>query len=174
MVSITASETENSTDKKPKAVSTGDKIYTWIDSKGDRIYSDVPRDGAEVMEIEKSSEYSTPTPSTTDYSRMKPKEVATQAGYGQFEIASPAHDATVRNSSGDFQVALQISPKLSRHHSVILTVDGQEMGDSGSSIISLHNIDRGSHVLVAHILSQAGDIIMSSSPITIHLHRGGG
>ena len=37
--------------EKPKAVSTGDKIYTWVDEQGNRIYSDVPREGAEVMEI---------------------------------------------------------------------------------------------------------------------------
>jgi len=175
MMTTYASENKDSEKKKKsepaKAVSTGDKIYTWIDSSGNRIYSDVPREGAKVMKIEKGTDY-TPPQSTTDYSTMRPKVVLPDAaGYSNFTIASPANDATVRNNNGNFQVALDIRPALHKGHSIKLEIDGKEIEGSGSSIISLSNIDRGSHNLTAYILSARGELVATTPSITIHMHR---
>jgi len=163
---------ESKVTKPAKAVSTGDKIYTWIDKSGNRIYSDVPREGAEEMEIEKGTDYTPPT-ATRDYSKMKPKVVSPKNTviYNHFSIASPANDATVRNSNGAFQVALDIRPMLLTGHTVKLEVDGREIEGSGSSIISLNNINRGTHNLVAYIIDRKGETVATTAAVTVHLHR---
>ncbi len=166
--SVYATEAE-----KPKAVSTGDTVYTWIDKNGNRIYSDEPQEGAEELKISKGSEYTAPstdTPSATDWNKMKPKVISTGDLYTHFEIASPGNDTTIRNATGSFQVALDIRPKLAKNHRVKLEIDGKEVTASGQ-IITLNNIDGGTHTLVAFILSAENSIMATTPSITVHLHR---
>ncbi len=166
-------ETDRKTEKKvekPKPVSTGDKIYTWIDESGNRIYSDVPREGAEVMEISTGTDYTPPESVETDWNNMKPKVISTGDIYSHFEIVSPVNDATIRNNEGAFQVALDIRPTLIKGHHIKLEIDGVKVSGSGQ-IFTLENIDRGSHTLVATILSADGTVMATTQAITIHLHR---
>jgi len=176
---INATEAEEKTDQgtdKPKEVDKGQNIYTWIDKYGNRIYSDEPQEGAEVMKLKKGTDYSPPANAKPDWSTMKPKVISTGDIYSHFEIASPANDATIRNIEGRFQVALDIRPKLAKGHHIKLEMDGVKVSGSGQ-IITLTNIDRGSHSLVAYILSADGTVMATTQAVTVHLHkpkRGGG
>ncbi len=166
-------EADENAEKKPeesRPVSTGDKIYTWIDKYGNRIYSDQPREGAEVMELQKGTDYTPPVSAEPDWSTMKPKVISTGDSYSHFEIASPANDATIRNNNGVFQVALDIRPKLVKGHRIKLEVDGAAVAGS-SQIISLTNIDRGTHTLIAYILSTDNAVMATTKPVIVHLHR---
>jgi hypothetical protein len=156
--------------EKPKAVKTGDKIYTWIDAKGDRIYSDVPREGAEVMQIEKGTDYSSQSTETPDWTKMKPKVVEDAIGYEHFNIVSPANEATVRNNGGNIQVALDVRPKLMPGHRLKLEMDGNEVS-GGSSVISLTNVDRGAHTFIAHITDGEGKVIQSTNAVVVYMHK---
>ncbi len=158
--------------EKPKAVSTGDKIYTWIDEKGNRIYSDAPREGAEVMEIKKGTNYTPPDNAIPDWNTMKPKVVLEEGeAYSNFAIVSPSNNATVRNNSGTVQVALDIRPKLNKGDQIKLEMDGVAVESSSSTIISLSNVDRGTHTLVAYIVGAKGKVVATTSAVTIHMHR---
>lgn len=169
-VTTKAAEQKIVSTEESKPVSTGDKIYTWIDKNGNRIYSDVPQDGAKVMEISKGTDY-TPPNQVKDYSKIKPKVVPEEKVYSNFTIASPSNDATVRNNQGNLQLALDIRPALEKGHLIKVELDGVEVRTAGSSIISLTNIDRGTHVLVAHIVTADGEVLDSTPPVTVHLHR---
>ncbi|MFT5452127.1 MAG: hypothetical protein ACI9N9_001615, partial [Enterobacterales bacterium] len=158
--------------KKAKAVSTGDQVYTWIDESGNRMYSDMPRDGAELMKIQEGTNYSPPgQKSNRDYSTMRPKVVETGDSYTNFSIISPSNSQTIRNNNGDFQVAIDVRPKLGKGHGIRLEIDGQVVQSSMSSLMSLANIDRGTHTLVAYITGADGKTIKTTAPVTIHLHR---
>ncbi|PCJ45250.1 MAG: hypothetical protein COA74_16000 [Gammaproteobacteria bacterium] len=158
--------------KKPKAISTGDKVYTWIDDSGNRMYSDTPRDGAELMKIEEGTNYTPPNQDGhKNYSEMKPKIVPTAFVYNSFAIVSPANDQTIRNNNGDFQVAIDIRPKLASGHKLRLEIDGQLVQNSNSSFISLANVDRGTHTLIAYIVSADNKTLKATRPVIIHLHR---
>jgi hypothetical protein len=158
--------------KKTKAISTGDKVYTWIDESGNRMYSDVPRDGAELMKIKEGTNYTPPgQESARDYSSMKPKVVETGDSYTNFSIISPSNEQTIRSNSGDFQVAIDIRPKLGQDHSIRLEIDGQLVQSSISSLMSLANIDKGTHTLVAYIIGSGGKTIKTTAPVSIHLRR---
>ena len=167
VASINAQEDQ---DEAVKPVKMGDKIYTWIDNKGDRIYSDVPRKGAEVMKIEKGTDYTPPASETPDWTAMKPKVVKEAIGYEHFKIVSPTNEATVRNNHGNIQVALDIRPKLQAGHRIKLEMDGNEVSGSGS-FISLTNVDRGAHTLVAHILAENGKLIQSTPAVIVFMHK---
>jgi hypothetical protein len=155
---------------KPKAVATGDKIYTWIDEKGNKIYSDVPRDGAKLMEIKKGTDY-TPDQTIPDWSKMKPKVIPAGPLYEHFQIASPGNDATVRNNDGYIQIALDIRPKLVDGHRVQIEVDGKAFPGTGASIIALNNVDRGTHTIIAYILAANDKVLATTPPVIVHMHR---
>ena len=168
---IETSKAVKAKDAGPKAISTGDKIYTWIDKYGNKIYSDVAREGADVMVIEKGTDYES-LDNKADWSKIRPKVVATDIQpYSHFEIASPSNDATVRNNAGNLQVALDIRPKLGLGHKVVLDIDGVTVSDGSSSILSVNNVNRGSHNLVARIIDADDKTIISTDQITIFLHR---
>ncbi len=89
--------------------------------------------------------------------------------YLQYEVIYAK--VTIRNNSGDFQVAIDVRPKLRKGHNIRLEVDGQVAQSSMSSFMSLANIDRGAHTLVAYIIGSGGKAIKTTAPVTIHLHR---
>ncbi len=153
-----------------KAVSTGDKIYTWVDNRGNRIYSDVPREGAEEMKIQKGTDFKSPTALKSTVDPMI--KLVTKANvYKKIQIVSPPNDATVRNNNGSFQVAISTNPTLKSGDKVRLEIDGSSVPESGSTIFSLNNINRGTHVLVASVVSSDGKVLVTSEAVTIHLHR---
>lgn len=171
-ISSTLASENTPVKENPKAVSTGDKIYTWIDKKGDRIYSDVPREGAEVMEIKKGTDYTPPDSSVPDWNDMKPKVVLEESeAYTNFAIVSPSNNATIRNNSGIVQIALDIRPKLNKGDKITLEIDGVAVETSGSTIISLSNVDRGTHTLIAYIIGAKDKVVASTAAVTIHMHR---
>ena len=156
-------------DKKAPAKKKASKVYTWIDEKGNRMYSDTPRDGAEELKIQKSTEYTPPTVASPWQST--PPEVDKKAAYTNFSVISPANDATIRNNQGAFQVAFAIQPQLMPGHQIVLLQNGVEVQRGRTPILSLMNIDRGSHSISGQIVTDTGDVIASSNSITVHLHR---
>jgi len=146
------------------------KIYVKTDAYGNRTYSDMPQKGAKELDIQKSTEYTPPKP-TNVWTDLKPKVVEQQPSYSHFSIVSPTNDSTVRNNAGNVQLALDIRPKLLPGHKLVLFMDGNEMPTTGSSILSLSNVDRGSHTFEARIQSAEGEIIVTTETITVHLHR---
>ena len=168
-----AEEKSDKKDDKPKTTKTGDKIYTWIDANGDRVYSSTPRKGAKEMTIKESTSYSEPEPvSGWQDAKIKVVDESAVDVYDRLGILSPANDATVRDNNGNFQVAAEISPSLKADHWLRLTINGSPVGNlSRSPIFSLTNIDRGSHILRIDVVSGDGKVIKSSKPSTVHLHR---
>ena len=152
--------------KKPAAAS---KIYTWVDEKGNRIYSDVPREGAKELKIQKSTDYS--PPEVKSPWPEKPKDEPKKIAYTQFSIVSPINDATIRSNQGSVQVAFDIRPKLMAGDQIVLMNNGAEVKRSRSPVISLMNINRGSHTLSGKIINRSGQVKATSDSVTIHLHR---
>jgi hypothetical protein len=53
----------------------------------------------------------------------------------------------------------------------VLLVDGTQSGESASGSFELSNLDRGSHSLTAQVLDDADEVVVSSTPVTVFLHR---
>jgi len=169
----TSKDTEILAVKKPaKATRTGDKIYTWIDRRGNRIYSDQPREGAEEMQIEKGTDFDGDAITVKKSSQLKVLP-SPDKSYKTLAIVSPPNDATIRNNQGSFQVAVSMAPNLFPGHRTLVKIDGQEVGKSGSSIFLVNNIDRGTHTIIASIVTKEGKVVMTSEPVVVHVHRGG-
>ena len=160
-------------DKEQKAAEKkkSTKIYVIKDRYGNIVgYTDTPKKDSEEIKIKKGTEY-TPPDNKSVWQNAKPKEVKEAPLYTHVAIASPTNDATIRNNSGAFQVAVDVRPKLQPGHQVQLLIDGSPHGSPGSVILAASNIDRGTHSLVVQVQAADGEIIKRSDPVTIHLHR---
>ncbi len=151
------------------------ELYKWIDKDGSIIYSDTPP-------YEGAKQLVPPGLTTTPAVKVEKKKPTTPTSsddsddfkYTGFRIISPKHDQAIRDNQGNIAISLAITPSinLKKGHYVTMTLDGKDIEEKFiSASITLKNIDRGSHTLSATLKNKTGQILMSSKPITLHLHR---
>ena len=159
------------------------QIYRVTDADGNVVFTDVPprpdekSDPVELgsgstFEIEdalpsKSSATSWSSDSTDDESA---DDIQT-FGYEMLQVVSPANDASVRENAGNVTVSVAVNPELRPGNRVQLEMDGKVIRTTTTTQINLTEVDRGSHVLRAHIIDDGGDRLISSEPSVFHLSR---
>lgn len=147
------------------------KIYVIKDKYGNITgYTDDPRKGAEEIVIKKSTEYTESGP-VAPLSNATAKVVEEKPAYENFAIVSPANEGTVRDNNGNIQIALDIRPALDPEHTIVLLMDGQQVASGRGPIMSLTNVDRGTHKFQAEIRSADGEILETTPLVIVYLHR---
>ena len=146
------------------------QVYTYIDSEGNRVFTDKPRSGnAERVELAPSN--SMPTTQTQAAPVIEAPPEPSQR-YSLLRILVPQPDATIRDSAGNLIVSVNSEPKLFPQHSYRLLLDGVQVGEAGSSpVFPLENIDRGTHQLAVEIIDQQGRIIERTPTQPFHMLR---
>ncbi len=150
-------------------------IYHWKDEQGNLHFSDFP-DGqnAQVLSLPD-------VPPPPQVLNQAPVDWASSPFLDQSQakanakltltIASPQHDATIRNNAGDFSVSASLKGSLNEEQALQLLLDGKPYGSPQTTTSwRLTNIDRGTHTLTIQV-QQSGKVIASSDTITVHLHR---
>ncbi len=145
------------------------KIYKWTDSQGQVHYSDKPKDGAEIIEVDtsKASTIILAKPSGT----TPPPQVVDSPMY-RIRLTEPAQGATVRDNNGQLNLNIALEPDLLADHRVELLLDGKvirTVGGGGS--FALDNLDRGEHLVQARVIDENGKVLASSAKRTVYLHR---
>jgi hypothetical protein len=153
--------------------------YKWIAPDGSVSFSDhPPHPDAEKVPLSDTQTF-TPAPIKPQKSATKPDAEAEAeaekkiALYNSVTVSSPAHDATIRDNTGNITVTVAVDPKLriKQGHKVSIELDGAVVATTTSGQATLSNVDRGSHTLRATIVDREGKILSSSSANTFHLHR---
>lgn len=149
------------------------EMYKWVDKKGNIVYSDTPPEkDAEALEPPVLN--TMPTVKPAPRPKTEEPEQEKQIPYTQLKITSPEHDATLRSNAGTISISVTTTPSLniSKGHYLSITFDGKPLPDKFQSTnTSLNNIDRGTHTISVSIKNQTGGTLISSSPVTVHLHR---
>lgn len=147
------------------------QVYTYIDAEGNRVFTDKPKSGnAERVELAPSNSMpAIQTPSATQVVSAPPEPAQR---YSLLRILVPQPDATIRDSAGNLIVSINSEPGLFAQHSYRLLLDGQPVGEVGSSpVFPLENIDRGTHQLAVEVIDQAGRIIERTPTQPFHMQR---
>jgi hypothetical protein len=146
-------------------------VYTYIDSEGNRVFTDQPKGNAKKVEIAPTNgmNQTAPTP-RAPLTIAPPAEVA---AYQMLRILVPEPDATVQEgSSGNLIVTLTSDPILMPGHNYRLLLDGKVAGSPGRSpVFPLTNLDRGTHQLAAEIIDADGRIIERTPSQPVHIVR---
>ncbi|VXC97008.1 DUF4124 domain-containing protein [Pseudomonas sp. 9Ag] len=146
-------------------------IYSYIDVEGNRVFTDRP-DGRAVEQVETK-----PANTMAAQPLPPPKQAvkvlkATAPSYILLDILLPAPDATIRNNAGELAVSVTSQPPLHPGHQYRLLLDGAPASAPGESpVLTLQNIDRGSHQLVVEVIDSQGERVQSSEPRAFHMMR---
>ncbi len=140
------------------------QAYKWVDDDGVVHYSDRPREGAERIELPKSSTRRAPAPART-VSRQ-PTAAATEETpaafkYESLEITTPAAEETLWNIETILNVSLSVKPALQTGHRIRAYLDGEPRMVSGTSF-QLEEIYRGIHNLQVEIVDETGKLMIRS------------
>ncbi len=146
-----------------------DDAWKWTDEDGVVHYSDVPRQGAEAVNL---SEYNKKTGarisnSTTLTRRSEEPEDFT---YETFEIIAPTAEETLWNIEGQLNVRIAVSPNLLPGHGIRLYFDGTAQDILGTSF-QLTEVHRGVHSLRAEALDATGRVVTVSEPIRFYVQQ---
>jgi len=146
-------------------------IYSYVDAEGNRVFTDRP--GSRVAEQVEPK----PANSMAAQPISPPKQAVkvlkpTTPGYTLLDIVQPVPDATIRNNAGELTVSVTSNPALHPGHQYRLLLDGAPAGAPGESpVLTLQNIDRGSHQLVVEVIDSQGESVLSSEPRVFHMMR---
>jgi hypothetical protein len=155
------------------ATSAEAQIYKWIMPDGTVKYSDRPQEeGAEPVELSPTVTY-TPTPVPRKPEAAAPDEEAQEGpgGYDSFSISAPPNDTTVRDNAGNVTVNFAVTPSLAEGHAIDLYMDGRKFGQSKLPVVTLTNVNRGTHQIYGAIVDASGAELARTEPVTVHLQR---
>ena len=140
-----------------------DGAYKWIDEEGVVHYSDVPRAGAEVVDL---AEYSKTTGARITRGRPASagdeSEVAThEFRYDSLSISAPGAEETLWNIAGVLSVNVKVSPAMQSGHQLRVYFDGK-MTPARGTFFEIEEVHRGVHNLQVEIIDATGKLMIRS------------
>lgn len=145
-------------------------MYRCMDEQGNPVFTDVPCAGGEEVTLPPGTTFTPRLPAASTSKEASKEETA--PGYNWLRVASPGPDETVRNTTGEVNIELDLEPGLQGDDRIALYLDGTRLSPTGTGVfITLNNIDRGTHTVQARVVSPDGDTRIASDPVTFHLHR---
>lgn len=148
------------------------QIYRWVDEQGRTVYSDIPKPGAEVVDLPPLPVFSPPAPGNAP-EQPRPAEQAAQP-YTALAIAQPGEEETIHDNSGTLGVALTLSPPLQteQDHRIRIFLDGEALPATQTAMyFFLTEIDRGAHILQVVVVDRSGQPLITSAPTTFYMWR---
>ena len=93
--------------------------------------------------------------------------------YTSLVITQPAAEETIHDNTGTLAVELALSPALQieQGHRIKLLLDGTAMPVTGTTSLTLTEIDRGAHTLQASVEDQSGAVLIVSEPVSFYMWR---
>lgn len=154
-----------------------DKVYTWVDEKGNRVYSDSPREGSEEVKLKPPMRMESPVRSIPNASLpalSTPNSYNSQkqtANYSAIGWVTPVDGQTFPvGVSGNVPVAIKSAPALLPGDQLDIYVNGEKFDTFQQSAGTLRNLPRGELKLRAQIRSQ-GKLVGETGIRTIIVHR---
>jgi uncharacterized protein DUF4124 len=145
-------------------------VYKTRDAEGNIIFSDVPSEGAETIEIEEAQTISIPEPKRIG-DRPTTKLVPEETDYSQLKIITPENDATIRSNEGIVNINVEITPELDEEHVLVFLLDDEEVSSGKSLQYSSTNLDRGTHSITVEVKNEKDKVLKRSDKQVFHLHK---
>ncbi len=153
------------------------QIYKTVDAQGNVVFTDVPpKDDGKAVKIDAGNTYKPAVPAVpaaVPAPEEAIEEDTNETSYDQLNITSPTADEPVRENAGNLTVTVAASPALdtSSGHTVQILLDGNVFASGASGLITLENVDRGTHQLAAQIVDADGTPLITSELVEFHMLR---
>ena len=145
------------------AMALADGAYRWVDEDGVVHFSDVPVEGAEVINI---SEYSRTTGASLTRARPENRSTSNDTAtpafrYESISIDVPGAEETLWNIAGTLSVTVSVNPPLQSGHQIRVYFDG-ESRTVGSNSFTINEVYRGVHNLQVEVIDSTGKLKIRS------------
>lgn len=157
------------------------EVYRYVDEKGNTVFTDQPRAGAQRMAVEPAPATSVVVPSLPAAVPASPAAQAVIkpgsepfAGYEALRITQPSPGESLLSTVGDVDVSLNLHPALRADlgHGLTVLLDGTPVAQNSTRMnLVLNNVDRGEHVLEAYVLDGSGAVLIQAVPVRFSLQR---
>ncbi len=149
------------------------QAYRWVDEDGVVHFSDVPREGAEEIDLAGLSRPTgarvfTPAPEARGTGDAATEDAPFR--YESIAIASPGSEETLWNIEGVLNVSVALSPGLQSGHQMRIYYNGEPRMVSGTSF-QLEEVWRGAHNLQAEVLDETGKTLIRSKPSRFYVQQ---
>lgn len=149
------------------------QAWRWVDQNGVVHYSDQPRPGAQMVQIQPAPKPGSVAPpitaSDTDSETVRPTERVFR--YTQCLIKSPEADSSF-DSPESVGLLLQLSPALRPRDSVQATLDGEPLDWPPQAYThALQAPERGTHMLRLRIVDARQQVVCEAAPVTFTVLR---
>ena len=143
--------------------------YMRVEKDGTKTYSDRPIPGGQPIDVKPAQGYSAPASSGS--SSRPPQQEADEFRYQSCGV-TPENDSTFTNPEM-VPISLVTNPNVRPFDTVIMTVDGQSVGQPGTvSYTMAAPINRGTHTVSVTITDRFGNVMCSVSS-SFHVMRPG-
>ena len=146
-------------------------VYRSVDKQGNVSFSDQPSTDSEQVDLQISPSY-TPVAIPDTVEKSDDQDVVLPEY--SVQIVSPEYDENFWGTGGTAKVSVNIRPRLNvgRGDQIIYRLDGVDVGEpSLSTSITVTNVERGSHTLVASVIDKNGDVLKNSKSVLFHMHQ---
>ena len=156
------------------------QAYRWVDEDGVVHFSDVPVEGAELIQLPddrnrtrtqssslQSLAVTLPTTNATDEPQVAPQPAFR---YETLEVVAPAPEETLWNIEGVLNVALRVTPSVRAEDQVRVYFDGEERTVSGTNF-QIEEVYRGVHNIQAEIVDSTGQLMIRSLPNRFYVQQ---
>ena len=145
-------------------------IYKWVDEDGQTHFSDVPRDGAEEVELGPAQTFSLPAAATSSSATTLNDDAVEdddEVKYESLVVTSPTQEETIWNTGGIVTVGVYLQPGLQLGHQIRVSLDGTAVSvEERSSSVQLSDVTRGEHTITAEVQDVRGNVLITSAPVT--------
>jgi hypothetical protein len=145
-------------------------VYKTLDAEGNIIFSDVPSEESEVIEVEEVQILNMPAAKSFKSTELEEKE-QDAIQYTSLAIISPKNDVTIRSNEGVVSINVELEPALFESDILVLFMDGKEASSGQSSQFSLTKLDRGTHTVYVAVKNEEGKLLKRSAKVVFHLRK---
>ena len=148
------------------------EVYRHVDEHGNVTFSDEPMDGGETVDVKPVTTITLPKPEAVqepDTLRKQVEEIG--AAYESVALTYPENNQAFHSGNGNVTFEISSSPGLQDGHQYEVTLDGQPVGQTTTSQLTVENIFRGTHEAGVHIVDENGVQVKTGAPVTFTVHR---
>jgi hypothetical protein len=144
--------------------------YVRVEKDGTKTYSDRPIPGGKAIDLEPAQSYpAQPAPANSNLPREQQLVQEVDSFTYQSCGVTPENDATLFNPEV-VSIAVVTAPALRPLDTVILTVDGQSVGQPGITSHAMTQPARGTHTVAVTIRNRSGRVLCNVTS-SFHVQR---
>lgn len=147
------------------------EIYRMVDANGNVTFTDSPSKNAQRVQLPPLS--IVPSLSPEDMARANGKEkeapAARPVSY-KLSFISPEANQTFQKPADTIEVAVAVEPELTAGDRLILSSNGNSLGEGQSSALATEALDRGAHTITARVVASTGKVLGEQS-VTVFVQQ---